>query len=439
MPPDFSPSSGWGRSIQSTSLRAVDSIEEMQEKLVNLEGHRGALPIGLQRSYGDSALNSGGVQFSTEKLQEWNLDRETGEIRVGAGVSIRQLESIALDQGFFPAIVPGTGFVTIGGAIAADIHGKSHHKTGSFSSIVKSMQVLYSDGVIRELYPDGPTSAHFWATVAGMGLTGIIVNAELQLKRISGNYFDVRESRCADLSILLAELRSADSEYDHTVAWVDLSGEFRGRGVVGMGNFATDRDEKFGLKSRSINIPITFNKSLITPLTVKSFNSFWYHKPLKSGKLSINAFTHPLDGIGSWNRVYGKRGFLQYQFSIPDGHEDFLFTVLSKLREIKGASFLGVLKRFGSASRAPLSFPSPGWTLALDFPIGIPRLEATLTEFDQELCQRGGRIYLVKDSRLKPDFLPKMYQRSEEWKTVRAQMDPGNKWKSDQGRRLGLC
>ena len=172
---------------------------------------------------------------------------------------------------------------------------------------------------------------------------------------------------------------------------------------------------------------------------MKAFNSFWYHKSLQAGKVSINAFTHPLDGIGSWNRVYGKRGFLQYQFSIPDGEEDFLYTVLTKLKEIDAASFLGVLKRFGKASLAPLSFPSPGWTLALDFPIGIPHLEATLTEFDEEICQRGGRIYLVKDSRLKGEFLTKMYPRTEEWKKVRAKMDPEKKWKSDQGRRLGLC
>jgi decaprenylphospho-beta-D-ribofuranose 2-oxidase len=301
------------------------------------------------------------------------------------------------------------------------------------------MRVLYSDGDVRELKPEGTSSRHFWATVAGLGLTGIIVDADLQLEKVSGNFFEVREVRSPNLEHLLSELKAADALYDHTVAWIDLSGAFKGRGVVGMGNFAKEQNAKFGLKNRQINFPISLSKSLITPLTVRAFNSIWYNKPLKVGGVSINGFTHPLDGIGAWNRVYGKRGFLQYQFSIPDGEEDFLYTVLGKLREIKGSSFLGVLKRFGKASLAPLSFPSPGWTLALDFPVGIPNLENTLISFDEEIASRNGRIYLVKDSRLRAEFLAKMYPLVSDWRQVRDEMDPTDCWKSDQGRRLGLC
>ena len=439
MSQDFSRSTGWGRSIQSAGVRVSDTLEGIQKRIANLDNERGALPIGLQRSYGDSALNSGGLQISTDKFQEWKLDADTGVIRVGAGVSIHQLESIALEHNFFPSVVPGTGYVSIGGAIAADIHGKSHHKTGAFSSVVKSMRVLYSDGNVRELKPKGSTSSHFWATVAGLGLTGIIVDADIQLERVTGNYFNVQEKRSPNLDDLLSKLRAADTDYDHTVAWIDLSGSFIGRGVVGMGNFAEHTKPSYGLKSKQVTFPFSLGKSVITPLTVRAFNSIWYHKPLKNGEVSINAFTHPLDGIGAWNRVYGNRGFLQYQFAIPDGEEDFLHTVLAKLRKIGGASFLGVLKRFGPASLAPLGFPSPGWTLALDFPVGVPNLESTLIAFDEEIAARGGRIYLVKDSRLHPEFLPRMYPRLDEWKITREEMDPNHLWKSDQGRRLRLC
>ena len=432
-------SSGWGRSIRSQSTEFNENLDVLQNLIKIFHSKRGAIPVGLHRSYGDSALNSGGLQISTAKFKSATLDSQSGVIQVGAGVSIRELENIALQKGFFPAIVPGTGYVTIGGAIAADIHGKSHHKTGSFSSIVKSMSVLYSDSIIRELHPDGPTSSHFWATVAGLGLTGIIVEAKLQLSPVLGNHFVVREKRSRDLEQLLTDLKSADAEYDHTVAWIDISGKYSGRGVVGMGNFAMEFDRKFELKTGQIDLPITPTRSLITPKTVELFNALWYRKPLKNGLVGINAFTHPLDAIGSWNRVYGREGFLQYQFAIPDGEEDFLFHVLSRLKAIRAVSFLGILKRFGKASNAALSFPAPGWTLALDFSTSIPKLEQTLNEFDAELVSRKGRVYLVKDSRLRAEFLPKMYPRLEEWKVIRQEMDPQKLWNSDQGRRLELC
>jgi len=432
-------STGWGRSIRSQTAELNENIDELQKSIKIFQGNRGAIPVGLHRSYGDSALNSGGLQISTSKFRSAMLDCQSGLIQVGAGVSIRELESIALQKGFFPAIVPGTGFVTIGGAIAADIHGKSHHKTGSFSSIVKSIKVLYSDSSIRELQPTGPTSSHFWATVAGLGLTGVIVEAQLQLSPVLGNHFVVHEKRSRDLEQLLTDLKSADAEFDHTVAWIDISGKYSGRGVVGMGNFSTEYNKKFKLKTGQIEFPITPLRSLVTPTTVEIFNAFWYRKPLQNGAVGINAFTHPLDAIGSWNRVYGKQGFLQYQFAIPDGQEDFLFLVLSKLRSIGAVSFLGILKRFGKASSAALSFPAPGWTLALDFSVSIPKLEQTLNEFDAELVSRKGRVYLVKDSRLRAESLPEMYPRLEEWKVIRQEMDPQKLWNSDQGRRLELC
>ena len=435
----LSSSTGWGRSIHARSFDRSENIVEMQKTIRSIGGERGALAVGLRRSYGDSALNSGGLHLSSHQLQSVSMNPTSGVIRVGAGLSIASLETIALRAGYFPAVVPGTGFVTVGGAIAADIHGKSHHKTGAFSSMVMSMKVMYSDSSVRELQPTGPTSKHFWATVGGMGLTGIIVEAELQLSPVEGNHFNVHEKRSRDLNELLFDLKTADLEHDHTVAWIDLSGSYCGRGIVGMGDFAESFSKKFRNSPKQINFPLKPKGSLITPITVGAFNSMWFKKPLKSGTSSVRAFCHPLDGVNNWNRVYGEDGFLQYQFSIPDGEEEFLFTVLAKLRELKAASFLGVLKRFGASSPGYLSFPSPGWTLAVDLPVSIPNLERTLNEFDAELVNRKGRVYLVKDSRLRAEYLPAMYPRLNEWKEIRDEMDPQKLWNSDQARRLGLC
>jgi len=428
---------GWGRNFSALSSIIEPSLEDISHQLHSAE--RGFLASGLRRSYGDSSLNSGGLNIGSSRLKHWEFNEGQSTITVGAGLSIRELEEITLARGHFPEVVPGTGFVTIGGAIAADIHGKSHHKTGSFSSIIKSMSVLYADGNIRELTAAGETSEHFWATVGGLGLTGMILEATLILKKVAGDRVDVVEKRSKDLSGLLEDLKSADKNFEHTVAWVDLSGSFKGRGVVGMGNYSPTKKTSEIKKGTGIILPSFPNLNLITPLTVRAFNEMWFRKPLKNREAKLSGFMHPLDAIGSWNRIYGPHGFLQYQFAIPDGQEDFLFSVLARMKKIGGASFLGVLKRFGGQSQGYMSFPTPGWTLALDFPTAVPELAKTLNEIDQELCARGGRVYLIKDSRLKSEYVEVMYPRIKEWRLIRDQMDPNRLWQSDQGRRLKLC
>jgi decaprenylphospho-beta-D-ribofuranose 2-oxidase len=438
---------GWGRSVRSdSSADKPHSLEDLQLTIANRKDSRGFLAHGLRRSYGDSALNIGGLSINMENFAEITINPETQSAIIGAGVSIGTLEISAREHHLYPPVVPGTGFVTIGGAIAADIHGKSHHLTGSFSSCVTRIRLLYSNGEVRDLFPDGPTSSHFWATMGGLGLTGVILEADVRLVQIKSSSIAVEESRADDLGSMLSMLSVADGQFQHTVAWIDLSGDFRGRGIVSKGNYFEGSFKENMRKKRprtkespKVRFPEIGNHSLINRYTVRAFNEVWFRKPLAHGLSSIESFMHPLDRIQDWNRIYGKAGFLQYQFVVSDGNEDFLEQVLVAMKGIGAASFLGVLKRFGKGSSGHLSFPTPGWTMALDIPIGVENLERTLNKLDEELCARGGRIYLIKDARLRPEFVPLMYPRLEEWRSIRNQMDPQGLWQSDQARRLRLC
>lgn len=439
-------STGWGRTLQSVSSEYEPrSVEELQEFIGEQEDPRGVIAHGLRRSYGDSSLNMGGVTIDTTFLSGIAFHPDSHKVTVGAGVSIRMLEKVSLERQLFPPVIPGTGFVSIGGAIAADIHGKSHHSTGSFSSCVKRIQLLYSDGEIRDLYPEGPTAEHFWATVGGLGLTGMILEADLELISMQIPSVLVEETRVDNLEEMLALLSTSDEKFQHTVAWIDLSGDFRGRGVVGKGNYVTaetteNRSSSGKIKEGlSLPFPKVGGISFINKYTVRAFNEVWFRKPLTNGITPIDSFMHPLDRIQQWNRIYGGKGFLQYQCVVPEGNEDFLAHVLTVMKDLGAASFLGVLKKFGDNSAGHLSFPKPGWTLALDIPTQIVGLEQTLNSLDAQLCARDGRIYLIKDARLKPEYVPVMYPRLEEWRSIRNNMDPSGTWQSDQSRRLKLC
>jgi len=439
-------STGWGRTLHSVSSEFEPrTLQELQELIGDKGNPRGVIAHGLRRSYGDSSLNIGGVSVDAAFLSGLTFHPDSRMVTVGAGVSMRTLERASLERQLFPPVVPGTGLVSIGGAIAADIHGKSHHTTGSFSSCVKRIQLLYSDGEIRDLFPEGPSANHFWTTVGGLGLTGIVLEADLELIHMNEPSVLVEETRVNNLEEMLTVLSSSDANYQHTVAWIDLSGDFRGRGVVGKGNYVShDSTVEKTLPAKikegaSLPFPKISGISLINKYTVRAFNEMWFRKPLTNGISSIDSFMHPLDRIQNWNRIYGARGFLQYQFVVPEGNEDFLAHVLQVMKDLGAASFLGVLKRFGESSPGHLSFPKPGWTLALDIPAHIDNLEQALNSLDSQLCARDGRIYLIKDARLKPEFVPLMYPRLEEWRSIRNNMDPRGMWQSDQSRRLKLC
>ena len=429
--------SGWGNNFHSLSARAAPAnFEQAQELVARADSLRGLLPVGLHRSYGDSALNSGGTIVELTALDYINIDSDSRTAVVGAGTTIRQLERAALAYSLFPPVVPGTGFVTMGGAVAADIHGKSHHRTGSFSQSVRRITLLLSTGEIANFTPD---SAEFWATIGGLGLTGIVLEVEVELREVASNSVFVFEKRVKNLSEMIEVLDRSDADFEHTVAWIDLSGGYRGRGVVSLGNYGSTPVREKPADSKRLSLPSLAGMNLITPLSVRAFNELWFRKPLKNGTAPLTQYMHPLDGINNWNQVYGRSGFLQYQFVIDAGKEEIFEKLFAGLRSLKAASFLGVLKKFGPQSAAPLSFPRPGWTLTLDYSTTVPGLEKFLREFDEELVEAGGRIYLVKDSRVSPDLISVMYPRHGEWREVRRAMDPKNLWQSDQARRLHLC
>ncbi len=429
--------SGWGNNFHSLSSRAsASTVAEAQEIVAKASAARGLLATGLHRSYGDSALNSGGTLLDLTAMNYIRIDRATRTAVAGAGATIAELERAALAQSLFPPIVPGTGYVTMGGAVAADIHGKSHHRTGSFSKALTRITLLLSSG---EVVDYTPKDVEFWATVGGLGLTGTILEVELELREVTSNSVFVLEKRVKNLEEMITTLAESDSDFEHTVAWIDLSGDYRGRGVVSLGNYCAKQVKSKGATSKGPTLPSIVGKNFITPLSVRAFNEIWYRKPLKNGESSLTKYMHPLDGINRWNNIYGNAGFLQYQFVIDIGKEQIFEHLFAGLRALKAASFLGVLKKFGEQSAAPLSFPRPGWTLTLDYSTTVPGLEKFLQEFDEVLVAAGGRTYLIKDSRVDPALIPAMYPRLGEWRQVRESMDPKGLWQSDQARRLHLC
>jgi decaprenylphospho-beta-D-ribofuranose 2-oxidase len=436
--------SGWGKSTSSYS-----DIKQIQFPELELPSCtvRGFVPRGLGRSYGDSATNSGGTALESRDLDRIFIDSTAGVAIVGSGVTIQQIESESLPLGYFPNVVPGTAQVSIGGAIASDIHGKSHHKVGSFSNHIIEIKVLGSDGIVRTFKPEDDSSQHFWATIGGMGLTGMITQATIKLQKIETSYLTVKESRVRNLDELLSTLKSLSEEYLYTVAWIDLSGKFLGRGVVSGANHcdASSLPRKYKSKElapinvRQKQIPNAFKLGVVNRFTTRIFNYIWFRKPLGKKLQHVQKYMHPLDGISNWNVVYGDRGFIQYQFVIPFDRSDVLKTILIKLRNSKCSSFLSVLKGLGEQSKGLLGFSIPGWTLAIDLPVNNSGVAKVLIELDDLVLKSGGRIYLTKDSRMNPNHLAQMYPNLEEWKKIKSQMDPGNCWKSDQGRRLNLC
>ncbi len=413
---------------------------------------RGGIARGLGRSYGDPAQRSGGVVVRlVDSVQDVTVDRAAATATVPAGVSLDDLLRVLVPQGFFVPVSPGTRFVTVGGAIASDIHGKNHHVAGSFGNHVRRMSLLLADGTVAEIGPDREPEL-FWATVGGMGLTGIILEATIDLIVIETSRCSVDTTRTADLDELLVLMEERDPDYRYSVAWIDLmaKGRHLGRSVLTQGDHARV-DElaprvaveplAYDPLQRVAVPPLVPGSGVINRLTVKSFNEVWYRKAPKRrvGQItSIAGYFHPLDFVGSWNRAYGRGGFLQYQFVVPFGEEAALQRVVEQLAAAGIPSFLAVLKRFGAANPAPLSFPAPGWALALDVPIASRGLTELLHRLDELVLDAGGRHYLAKDGHTTPDAIRRGYPRLAEWQAVRARVDPARIWASDQSVRLRL-
>ncbi len=446
--------SGWGSTSPTpATVTSPTSTDELAASLKLADAHsRGLIVRGLGRSYGDPAQNAGGLVVEATAVSGiHNLDLEEGVVTADAGTSLHDLMRWLVPLGWFVPVTPGTRQVTVGGAMASDIHGKNHHRVGSWSDAVRAMtMVTPADGLISvspESHPD-----LFWATAGGMGLTGVIVDVTFELTAIQTSYVSVDTDRTPDLDSTLELMESSDDAYDYSVAWVDImaTGRAMGRSILTRGEFAplealTSRQRSDPLRFRSGTLatwPSRPTVRLVNPLTMKLFNEAWYRKaPVRQrGHLqTISQFFHPLDMVHDWNRVYGRTGFLQWQCALPLNATDDLRWVIKQLAESGCSSFLNVLKRFGPANPGPLSFPIAGWTLAVDVPaVGVAELGPLLDRLDQRVVEAGGRLYLAKDSRMAPELLPAMYPRLDEWRATRDAADPERVMNSDLARRLNL-
>ena len=409
---------------------------------------RSIIARGLGRGYGDCAINGIGITANCQSLNQFTV--ADGILDAQAGASIDEVLRVIVPSGYFIPVTPGTKFVTIGGAIAADVHGKNHHKDGSFGNFVVELDLLIADGTTQTISPSINPKL-FWATVGGMGLTGVILSAKVQLPVIKTSRIFSTNIVCKNLDVLMNEMIRADEYSKYSVAWVDTlaRGKKLGRSILSIGDHAavTDLDKKLRKtplqysSKQLISFPKIGFSGVINRVTVRMFNALWFYKAkfTKKRKLvSFDSFFYPLDGVRNWNHVYGKGGFVQYQFSVPDDASDLVGFVLDKLSQQRIPSFLSVLKRFGVNGDGLISFPSKGWTLAVDIPTGVAGLGELLDELDAKVVDAGGKIYLAKDSRMNPNLVESMYPLLNEFRKVKNEIDPENVFQSNLSRRLGL-
>ncbi len=438
---------GWGRTQRVHVDLVPFDADALGARWLAAPG-RGVLARGLGRSYGDAAQNAGGLVLDTTRMDGLiEGDPDTGLVRAPAGSSLDSLLRWALPRGWFVPVSPGTRHVTVGGAIAADVHGKNHHRSGTFCAHVRRIGIATPAAGVIDVRPGDDL---FDATAGGMGLTGVIVDADVQLQAVESAAMLVDTERAPGLDALLARLVDLDTTHTYTVAWVDLlaRGASLGRGVITSGEHArlADLDQRrvsdpyrFDPRAR-LSVPDLVPSQLLNAATVAAFNEAWYRRAPRQRTReiqSIPAFFHPLDGVRNWNRLYGSRGFTQYQFVVPDAAVDALRSVVERLAASRAPGFLAVLKRFGPQGPGLLSFPIAGWTLAVDVP-ARPRLASLLEELDDLVAAAGGRVYLAKDARMHRRHLPRMYPNLDRWRTIRDRHDPAGHLTSDLDRRLDL-
>ncbi len=396
-----------------------------RDELPNLEQSKSSvLPYAYGRSYGDSCLNENGVALDVSHLNRFiAFDEQTGLLCCEAGVSLAEILRVMVPRNWFLPVTPGTKFVSVGGAIANDIHGKNHHASGTFGSHVTRFKLLRSDGQCLICSPT-ENSGLFAATIGGLGLTGLILWAEFKLKRIVNPYIDADHIRFTSLGEFFALSAESDKDFEYTVSWVDLliGGEALCRGIFTRGNH-NQSPALAGkpLKKRlPLAVPFNFPQFMLNTLTVKGFNELYYHVQLPNRVhkvVSYDPFFYPLDSIYEWNRIYGRRGFLQYQCVVPfEGGQEALREIIGRIRQSGAGSFLTVLKEFGTRqSPGMLSFPRPGLTLALDFAYTGAKTLALLEELDSTVRHYNGAIYPAKDARMSATSFQQFYPRWQEF------------------------
>lgn len=385
------------------------------------------LAHGSGRSYGDSCLNPNGHLLLTRGLDRFiQFDPSSGVLRCEAGVTLSEILQLVVPQGWFLPVTPGTRHATVGGAIANDVHGKNHHSSGTFGEHVIRFELLRSSGE-RILCEQVEGSGMFAATVGGLGLTGLITWAELQLRRIPGEWLATESIRFSNLDEFFQLSAESASRYEYTVAWVDClaSGKALGRGHFLRGNHATVLEPP-RTPRLNVSMPFTPPLSLVNRLTLAPFNQAYYYRQLSRRRLAFTHYTsyfYPLDGIGAWNRMYGPHGFLQHQCVIPPRHaSDAIKELLCEIARSGAGSFLAVLKEFGNReSRGLLSFPRPGTTLALDFPNSGPEVFTLLDRLDEIVAAANGAVYPAKDARMSGKLFRSAYP---SWSEFQRFIDP---------------
>jgi decaprenylphospho-beta-D-ribofuranose 2-oxidase len=434
---------GWGRT--APSVAEVVSPADEEAVSAAMASAPTLIARGLGRSYGDAAQIGGGLVLSNVNLGGVGAIDADGVVSVGAGVSVDELLSVSIPQGWFIPVTPGTRQVTMGGAIAADVHGKNHHVDSSIGAHVLSMRLVTPRGALTVTPSEDPDL--FWATIGGMGLTGVVTRLTLKMLAIETDRVLVDTDRYDNLDAVMAAMAEGDRNYRYSVSWVDCMtrGAHMGRAILTRGVHArasdVDSASLAGPRGARLVVPMDVPSGLLNAWSVKVFNELWFRSAPRhevAEAQSLSTFFHPLDGVRDWNRLYGRRGFVQYQFCVADDAAETVVRAIERLSSSRVPSFLAVLKRFGAGTPGPLSFPAPGWTLALDLPVGPAALPGVLDELDELVIGAGGRVYFAKDARLDPAKVRAMYPRLGEFLAVKARVDPDNRVTSDLARRLGL-
>ncbi len=431
----------WGK-YPPSSPKKIISLRWSCE-LPNLsEYEEPLLCYGLGRSYGDSCLNNDGILLDTAGMHHFlAFDPKTGLLTCEAGVSFEQILKIMVPRGWFLPVTPGTKYVTVGGAIANDVHGKNHHCAGTFGRFVKAFELVRSDGSVHQC-SETVNPALFRATIGGLGLTGIITRATFQLKPIENPYIKMESIRFHTLADFFELSQESEKAYEYSVAWIDATATRKqfGRGIFMRGNHLTDAENLAGnsVKNGTVTFPFEAPGWLLNYYAIKLFNNLYYRKNIKKHSQTIvhyEPFFYPLDHINQWNRMYGRRGFFQYQCVVPfaEGYEA-ISEILQRIARSGLASFLAVLKTFGNVpSPGLLSFPRPGVTLALDFPNHGEKTFKLFEELDKMVAEAGGALYPAKDARMSPEMFrvsfPKLSDYTQ-WIDLR--------FASDFSRRVGL-
>lgn len=430
---------GWGRYPRIEAEMTLPATRPEASAAVTASGSHTVIPRGLGRSYGDSSLAPRVIGTSRLNLM-LDFDAASGHLRCSAGASLADVLEVFVPRGWFLPVTPGTRFVSVGGAIASDVHGKNHHLEGCFSQHVVELDLMLADGRVvtcsRSRHPD-----LFHATCGGMGLTGLILEATIRLRPIRSAYINQTTLKAENLQQVL-EFFEMHRRSTYSVAWIDCqaTGASLGRSLLMLGEHADDGDLTVNRRP-SLSVPCDMPSPLMNRYSIGAFNFLYYHRTRArqtASRVHYEPFFYPLDGLRNWNRLYGRRGFVQYQFVIPTAAgPQGVGGILKKISESRSGSFLSVLKVFGRENENPLSFPLEGYTLALDFRIGAGLFDL-LNELDAMVIDHGGRLYLTKDSRMSESVFKSGYPRWKEFQDVREKYGLRAKFSSCQSQRLGL-